>query len=145
MSDRLRLVLGVAAMLGGCHLVDQRTFVVDADKPPKLPIVPVPPPPPPSPALVVIRFPAEEDWHDTLRVAVGLALQRKADVLFTVQSASPRQGTPAQQAEALSRAAGDARTVGEAIVADGADRSQVELTAASDPAATREEVRIFVR
>jgi hypothetical protein len=138
------LLLCLLAALGGCHLVDQRDFVADADKPP---VVPVPPPAPPGPsnALVVIRFPAADDWRSTLGVAVGLARSRKPDVLFTVQSAVPRVGSPADQADALARTAGDARAVADAIVSDGADRSQVELTAQADAGLTGEEIRIFVR
>ena len=138
------IMLGLA--LGGCHLVDQRDFVANADSPPRrvLPVI-KPVPPESSSALVVIGFPSEEDWRGTVGAAVGLARSRKPDVLFTVQSAVPQTGTPAEQADALTRAARDARQVADAIVANGADRSQVELTASTDPQAVREEVRIYVR
>jgi hypothetical protein len=138
------LLLCVLAALGACTPVGQRTFVANADKPPK------PKParttaPPPTPALVTIRFPTDEDWHGALSAAVGLARSRKPDVLFTVQMLVPPHGSPADQAASLARAAPDARSVADAIVADGADRSQVELAAATDPAVDGEVVRIYVR
>ena len=137
-------LLCLTLLLGACHLVDQRSFVANADKPPAVPVAHALPPTPSS-ALVVIRFPAEEDWRSTLGVAVGLARARKPDVLFTVQSAVPRVGSPADQADAVARAAGDARAVADAIVSDGADRAQVELTAQADAGLRGEEIRIFVR
>ena len=138
------LLLGSTATLGGCKLVDQRMFVADADKPPK-PKLPPALPPPPSSALVVIAFPSVEDWQGTVGAAVGLARSRKPDVLFTVEAAVPRRGTPGEQTDALANAVEDARAVATTIVADGADRSQVELTGATDPLVKREEVRIYVR
>jgi hypothetical protein len=139
------MILAVALVLGGCDPVGQRTFVANADKPPRPPVLPASLTRPQSTALVVIAFPAAQDWHDTLGVAVGLARARKPNVLFTVESAVARAGSPAAQADALARAASDANDVARAIVADGVDRSQVELTAVTDPGAAQEEIRIYVR
>lgn len=140
------LLLCAAAAIGGCKLVDQRTFDRTADKPP----VPRAPPAAAVPAgptpLVTIRFPADpSDWQGVVRTAVGLARSRKPNVLFRVESLAAPGADPAATAAALSRAAGDARAVADTIVAAGADRGEVELTATTDPGLRGEEIRIFVR
>ncbi len=131
--------------MAGCKLVDQRTFVAHADAPP---VVHVPPGKTIAavPPLLAIRLPAGPDqWSGPLKVAVDLALSRKPDVLFTVESVVPAQGTASDQAARLARATADAQTVAAAIVADGVDPLQVQLTAATGEAVAGEEIRVYVR
>ena len=142
---RFCLVLLASSPIAGCKLVDQRTFVAHADAPPVV-RVPAGKPVPAAPPLLVVRFPASSDqWAAPLRVAVGLAVSRKPDVLFTVESVAPASGTPADQAARLSRATADAEAVAAAIVADGVDPLQVQLTAATGDAVAVEEIRVYVR
>ncbi len=142
---RAFLLLLALAPEAGCKLVDQRTFVAHADAPPVVRVKPgvpareVPP-------LLSIRFPASPDeWEGPLKVAVDLARTRKPNVLFTVESAVPPGPTPADDAARLARAAADAEAVAAAIVGDGVDRLQVQLSATTDRSAPAEEVRVFVR
>ena len=142
---RLFPILLASAPMAGCKLVDQRTFVAHADAPP---VVTIPPGRPVAavPPLLAIRFPAGSDqWAGPLRVAVGLATSRKPDVLFTVESVVPARGTPSEQAAHLARATADAQTVAAAIVADGVDPLQVQLTAATGEGVPTEEIRVYVR
>ncbi len=139
-------LVAALGLVGGCKLVDQRTFVAGADRPP----VVVPPraraTPGPVP-LVAIRFPSPpDDWTGPLRVAVDLARARKPDVLFTVDSATGAAGGPAASAARLRSASHDAGAIADAIVADGVDRLQVVLTASTEPAlGAGSVVRVFVR
>lgn len=154
MSRSLRLpsiLHGTAlVLLGGCTLLGARDFSPATNAPPRVLPPPAGPAARPVPALVVIRFPSPASvWAGPLDVAVGLARSRKPDVLFIVQTAvgAPAAADPTATASALARAAADGAAVGDRIVADGADRLQVQLTAVADPALPpgREEVRVFVR
>ena len=100
----------------------------------------------PIPPLFVVRSgQPEQDWQPQLRRAVAQALSRKPNVLFTVESVAPVASTPAAQAASLrASVALQGRPVADAISADGAPPAQVELTASSDPAVKRPEVRVYV-
>ena len=135
-------------LLPGCKLVDQRTFDRSAGR---APVPHVPPtriasgPGPVPPLFVVHSGLADEDWQPDLRRAVGDALARKRNALFTVEGVALVAASPAAQASALSDAtASNGRLVAEAIIADGAQAAQVEMTAISDPAVHAPEVRVFV-
>lgn len=149
-TGRIALVLALPmlalSVLPGCTLITQRTFVADADTPPRRPLPAAPPVGQSAPALVVIRFPSPpSDWEGPLGVAVKLAVARKPDVVFTVESVVPAVGDLAAQATALAAAVRDGHLVADRIVADGVDRAQIDLTAAADPAIHQEEVRLTVR
>ncbi len=132
----LVLCLCLAATLPGCHLVDQRDFDAAAGQPPA-PRLP-PPAPPPPPALLTIRYTTPEpDYRDRLAAAVGKALARKRDVLFTVTSLVPATDPPE-----TATAAG--REVAQAIVDDGAEPGQVEQAVRLDQAATVRTVSVSV-
>ena len=143
---RFRLLVLLASVpMAGCKLVDQRTFVAHADAPP---VVRIPPGKAvaATPPLLAIRFPAGPDqWAGPLKVAVALATSRKPDVLFTVESVVPARGAPAEQAARLSRATSDAEAVADAIVGNGVDPLQVQLTAATGAGVSGEEIRVYVR
>ena len=140
----LRLLPFLAALsLGACHLVDQRDFNPNAGKPP------VPPPAKAAPAgpgaLLTLNYAGgEPDYASALAQAVTRAMAVKPDVLFTVQTLVPLAATPDAQAAALREATQTGREIGEAIVTDGADQGQVELTVRTDPSLHAKEVRIYV-
>ncbi|HTR17383.1 MAG TPA: hypothetical protein VMI52_10160 [Acetobacteraceae bacterium] len=144
---RVPALLAALSLLAACHLVDQRDFDPNAGK------RPVPPAPvagkagpPPAPPLMTIRFDqGAQDYDDALRVAVDAALRRKRNVLFSVITLVPAQGSPSEQIETARRASELGRQVADAIVADGADIGQVEMAARADPSVAAREVRIYVQ
>jgi len=139
-----RLVLPLAA-LAGCHLVDQRSFDRTAGRRPVPPAAPVVPGPLPVPPLLVVRFDTPDpQYRAALATAVDAARRRKPDVLFSVVVLVPPSGTPAQQVAAAEAARGSGRDVAAAIVADGADIGQVELSARAEPGRAVREVRVYV-
>ena len=146
----LGLLLASGSLLGGCKLIDQRTFDSQAGRKPVAhapKVVSVAPPPIP-PLLVIQTREAPEDWQKRLAASVHEALARKPNVLFTVQSVTrPAAGQdPDAQAAAL-RAVIDSegRAVAQAIAADGASALQVEMSGLADPAASGAGVRVLVR
>ncbi len=144
---RALLLLAVLGLLGGCKLVDQRTFDARADRKP-VPHVPPPSPGrPPPPPLALVRFgTGPEDWQPALSAIVRQALARKPLALFRVETVVPAKGTPQAQALVLADSARHrGRMVADTIVAAGASSSQVEMTASSDAAVTQPEVRVTVR
>ena len=132
----------------GCTLISQRTFNRQAGRTPTPPAAAaaVRGPAPPPALFVVHEGIPDADWRSGLRVSVQDALARKPNVLFTVQSVVPADASPAAQAAAMRATALDlASPVAQAIVADGAAASQVELAAAADRGVREPEVRITVR
>ena len=143
----LRLACPILALsvLAGCHLIDQRSFDRTAGRKPTLPAVPARPGPAPVPPLLTVRFDTPDpQYRAALATAVDSARRRKPDVLFSVIVLVPPAGTPAQQVEAAQAARGNGRDVAAAIVADGADIGQVELSARAEPGLTVREVRVYV-
>ncbi|MBE7210598.1 MAG: hypothetical protein INR65_06225 [Gluconacetobacter diazotrophicus] len=142
----LLAALAVPALLGGCKLVDQRTFDPAAGRPP-VPRYPPAPPPKPAPApLALVRFNNGDDWRPAVTAIVRAALERKPDAVFRVLTVVPGGGTPEQQATLL---AGAARTQGAAVAdtvrAAGAEARQIELAGTADPGIRDVEVRLTAR
>jgi len=127
-----------------CHLIDQRSFDKTAG------MKPVPPVPPPGKfvgphPLITITYTTPDPYYASeLTVAVKRALAVKPNVLFTVQAYVPLAATVDAQASALQAAAAAGREIGDAIIADGADPGQIELTAGADPSLHVQQVRVFV-
>lgn len=140
-------ILSCLAVLAGCKLVDQRTFDHSAGRAPVPAAAKVTAQgPAPIPPLYVVQAGAlETDWQSGLHDAARAALERKANVLFTVESVVPSSGSPDQQAAALQAAVASlGRPVAEALTADGAQPAQIEMTAVSEPSLRNSEVRVFV-
>jgi hypothetical protein len=143
----MRLALVTLCFLGGalaaCHLIDQRDFDPHAGEKPKPPAAkPLPPGPG---ALLTIKYGAGEPaYAEALRQAVQRALTLKSSVMFTVQTLVPAANSPDAQVQALQDASATGREIAEAIVADGADSSQVEQTVRADGSVHGKEVRVFV-
>ena len=131
--------------LAGCHLIDQRSFDRTAGRKPVPPAAPVAPGPGPVPPLLTVRFDTPDpQYRAALATAVDAARRRKPDVLFSVTVLVPSTGTPAGQVAAAEAARGSGRDVAAAIVADGADIGQVELSARAEPGLAAREVRVYV-
>ena len=145
---RLNVILVCCCLLlPGCKLIDQRTFDRTAGRTPvpHMPAQVAGGPAPIPPLFVVHAGMADEEWQPALREAVGDALARKPNALFTVEAVAPAAASPAAQATALGDATtGRGRPVAQSILTDGAQAAQVEMTALSDPAVQAPEVRVFV-
>lgn len=139
-----RAVLAGLALLGGCKLIDQRTFDPEAGRAP-----PVPPPPPAPPApvvaptgplpLVTIPLAPPVDYDVPLRQGIAAALARgRRD--FDVRTSVPATGTPDTEATATEAAAPVAARVARLIAAQG---GRAILSAQVAPGAAS--VLVFVR
>ena len=135
------------AAVPGCKLVDQRTFDARAATRPVPHLPPARPGAPPEAPLAAVRFGAPpESWQPGLADIVRMALARKPEALFRVQTVVPAQGTPQAQVGRLADAGRTGgRLVAETIVSAGASSSQVEMTAMSDASVTQPEVRVYVK
>ena len=131
-----------ACALGGCTLMDQRTFDPAAGQPAKI----IQPPGPAAPtALVVIDFAKPNpDYTEALDQAVESALARKPDVRFEVATVVPATGTAADQAGAAESLTPDARQVARDIAEAGVSDESIELTARSSPQATSRQLQVCV-
>ncbi|MGI4746480.1 MAG: hypothetical protein ACRYGI_10990 [Janthinobacterium lividum] len=140
-------VMLACMVLGGCKLVDQRTFDSAAGRPPVPHVKPARPGPAAAPPLALVRFQAApETWQPGLTDIVRLALSRKPLALFRVQTLVPATGTPDAQARSLAEAGGTGgRQVAETIIAAGASSGQVEMSAMTDASVTTPEVRVYVK
>ena len=137
----------LATTLAGCKLIDQRTFDANAARMPVPQLPPSVPGAPPEAPLAAVRFGTPpESWQPGLADIVRLALARKPEALFRVQTVVPATGTPQAQAATLADAGhGGGRLVAETIVSAGASTAQVEMTALSDASVTQSEVRVYVQ
>jgi len=134
------LVLAVA----GCHLVDQRDFDRNAGRKPQPPAGKFVAFAGPAPLLTITYTTEDPPYADELAVAVKRALALKPDVLFTIQALVPLAPTPQLQAASLHVAAASGHDVGEAIIADGADKGQIELAVRGDPEVHVQQIKVFV-
>lgn len=148
-SAGLVRIMLACLVLGGCELIDQRTFDSAVGRPPVPHVEPVRQGPavPASPPLALVRFQAApETWQPGLTDIVRLALSRKPLALFRVQTLVPETGTPDAQTRLLADAGGSGgRQVAETIIAAGASSSQVEMSAMTDASVTTPEVRVYVK
>jgi len=142
---RLTLTLTLPLLLlAGCKLIDQRSFNPQAGLPPARPVLPALHISGPTPLVSISYTTADPPYADELANAVKRALAVKPNVLFSVQTLVPLTSSIEAQQAALSAATPTGREIGEAIIADGADQGQIELSVRTDPAVKVKEVRIFV-
>ena len=125
-------------LVGGCTLIDQRTFDPHASEAPVIPPAPpaAPGPPPGPPALVVIA-PGVTDYRASLADAVRAARARKADVVFNV--------VEVQAADAAVPMGTAGVEVARAITAAGVPAQRVRLVARPEASARVGEVRVYVQ
>jgi hypothetical protein len=142
MVRSIPLLLAVATLVGGCTMIDQRTFNPRAGLGP-----PSPPPtgPGPAPALMTIDFEKPDPIYEAqLREAVDQALARKPMVSFDVVTVVPAVGTPAQQVDAADSIRADARTVARIISDEGVDDDRVHLLARAETGVVGRQLQIYV-
>jgi hypothetical protein len=138
----LLLIPAVLAPVGGCTLVDQRTFQAEAPAPGAEELARAQAAARP---LVSVRLDQETPWRPALAEAVQAAQQRRPGAAFDVMALVPTQAAPAEQDRRVAQAAGDARTVAEAMGAAGVPAEQVRLGLRGDPGTPAREVRVFQR
>jgi hypothetical protein len=127
-------------LLGGCTLIDQRTFNPRAGMGPI-----VPPGPGPTPALISVDFSKPDPVYETpLRQAVEQALSRKPTVAFDVTIVVPATGTIAQQAAAAASIRADAREVARIITDEGVDEERVHMLARAESGIVGRQVQVYV-
>jgi len=138
----MRLSLA-ALLLGGCTLIDQRTFSPTPPAPTateiaraKAPVLP----------LVSIRMdqPGQNN-RAVLADAVQAAQARKLDVTFDVFAMVPSQAPPAEQDRRAAEATNDARAIATELEAVGVMRDRLRLGLRGDPGTPPREVCIYVR
>lgn len=136
----VRPLLLALILLGGCTLIDQRTFN------PRAGLGPEPPPgPKPVGALISIDFAKPDPVYEApLRQAVAAALARKADVAFDVVTVVPATGTIAEQVAAADSIKADARSVARVISGEGVADDVVHLLVRAEPGVTGRQVQVFV-
>lgn len=138
----------LALVLGGCALVDQRTFDPQAGTPP---VVPKPPAAAAQPdraldgmaAFVTIRLGQDTGYDAAVAKATAAALARKRDARFTVLTAVP-PGTTDTEATAVAEVAPEAARIASVIERHGVPASRVQLQARAEPNLTARELRIYV-
>lgn len=141
--------LGIA--LGGCTLVDQRTFDPRAGTPPEVPKPPtaVATAQPDrgldgAPPFLTVRVGQDTGYDSAIAQAVTAALARKRDARFIVLTAVP-PGTDAAEAAAVAETAPEAERVALLIERRGVQAARVQLQARAEPNLAGREVRVYVR
>jgi hypothetical protein len=135
-------LLMIASLLGGCTLVDQRTFNPRAGMEPPPPPSTAPGPPPP---LITVDFEKPNPAYEApLREAVDQALSRKQTVEFDVITIVPAVGLPAQQVDAAISIRADARDIARVIGNEGVDPDRIHMLARAEPGVTARQVRVYV-
>ena len=125
-------------VLGGCTLIDQRTFDPHASDAPVIPPAsPAAPGPPPGPPALVVVAPGATDYRAALGEAVRAARARKADVVFNV--------VEVQAADAAVPTGTAAADVARTIVAAGVPAQRVRLVARPESVGRAGEVRVYVQ
>ena len=133
----------LAAGLCGCGILDQTTF----DPEPEAPAVARPAPPMDARApLVTIRYDVPEPaYQDLLRFAVRAAEARRPGGGYDVITVVPARGAIAEQVNAAQARSRDAGSVARTMTTLGVAPTRLHLGARADPAATAQEVRVYIR
>ena len=131
------LAAALLIALGGCTLIDQRSFQ-PAGQPPQFAAAPAGLP------LVSVRMDGA-DFRPALVEAVQAAQQRRPEAAFDVLALVPSAAAPAQQDRQVTEAARDARMVAEAMGAAGVASDRIRLGLRGDPGSPSREVRVFLR
>ncbi len=157
-----------ALLLGGCTLVDQRTFQRRAQQPgegeasrvmaaetPLLTIrMGVPPLGEPTGASIgaamdrAINIGQDQggvDFGPPVAEAVRAAQARKPDVVFDIFAVVPTEATPAEQDRRVAQGSADAGRVANAFLAAGVPATRLRLGLRGDPGQPPREVLVFVR
>jgi hypothetical protein len=137
------VAIGLAQLLAGCRLVDQRTFEATPSGPraaqlnrPDLPPLP----------LVTIGLTVPDlDWRPAVQQAVIAAESRKPGVAFDVVTPIPTSATQSVQDLYLKNGQQDGQMVARELQSDGIPPDRIGLRFQGDPGAPPREVRIYAR
>lgn len=165
---RLAHLLLAATLLGGCTLVDQRTFQRSAAAPgtgeiartraPELPLLTI------RMGGLAIGEPTSRTMDQAMdrgldltgdqaginlgssvAEAVRSAEARKPDVVFDILALVPTEAAAAEQTRRITQASADAATVATAFAAAGVPSERLRLVLRGDPGSPAREVRVYVR
>ncbi|CAI3953551.1 MULTISPECIES: hypothetical protein [Commensalibacter] len=149
MTKYSQIIMGTSCLLilGGCQLIDQRTFNPSAGRKPIPYVPPAPPaPPPPAPPIEIVQGTPAEQWGKPLTGLVKDALQRKSDAMFIVTILTPISQTPdAQQEQMQKTIQQNAQDVAQAIVKAGAKPQQIHMTAKADGSVQKNVVQVNIQ
>lgn len=136
------MMLALLLTLGGCTLIDQRTF----ERTPQAPAADAAAQAArPARALLTIRFGDEEDWHPALQQAVEAAQSRKPDVAFEVAATVAIGATPTKQSQMLRQGTADATEIANGLLALGVDPEKVHVAVRGDAGNPPREVKVYVK
>jgi len=135
--------LAVLALLGGCKLIDQRTFERAPTGPAAAQLAR--PDLPPLPLLTINPSKPDADWRTALADAVLAAGARKPDVSFEVVTPIPTSAKQPVQDDYARNGQADAQVVATALQSDGVLPERISLRFQGDPGAPAREVRLYVR
>jgi hypothetical protein len=141
---RLRPIL-LAAMLalGGCRLIDQRTFERTPETPNAAALAH--PVLPPLPAARLRPADPSADWRTVLDDAVLRATAHNPDARFELLTPVPTSASRDEQDRFAREGAQDAQTVAAALQEDRVDPSRITIGYVGDPGHPVREVRLYIR
>lgn len=130
-------------LLGGCTLIDQRTFAGAAVAPDPASIArsaALPPLP-----FLRIRIDGQADFQASLQAAVDAAQSRKRNVEFDVLAPLPTTATREVQDIYAANGAADTAAVASGLGYAGVDEDRIHVGYRNDAGAPAREVLVFVR
>ncbi|OUI98761.1 hypothetical protein [Acetobacter cibinongensis] len=143
---KMVVLAGVVLGLGGCKLVDQKTFNPQAGKAPQPYIPPAPVVAPIPPLIELIGGTPAHEWEGPVDQMTRKALARKPAILFVVKCLVPASGnSELDQLTLVQLVQGDGQAVAQAITHAGAPLQQVEITAMPDSTVTKPLIRVYVQ
>lgn len=142
MRTALPVLLAGLLALGGCKLIDQRTF----ERTPPAPSAAAvnAPPLPPLPTLTIQPDRLGSDWRARLDSAVRMAMAHNPHSHFDVLTPIPTSASRKIQDGFERAGAIDAQTVATALQEDRVDASQITIGYQGDAGKPTREVRLYV-
>jgi hypothetical protein len=128
-------------VLGGCKVIDQRTFERTSQGP--QPAVLNRPALPPLPLLTMRMTDSTVDWRPAIDDAVRAAIARKPDAHFDVLTPVPTNATKAVQDKFLRDGAVDAQMVAYQLQSDRISADHITIGVQGDPGSPAREVRLY--
>lgn len=140
--SRLRLVLLALPALGGCRMIDQRSF--ERTPPAPDPTALARPVPAPLPTARLRLDDPGTQWQTTLGDAVQQAIDHNPDAAFDLLTPIPTAASRAEQDRFAAQGVADAQTVAAALQQDGVDAARITLGYQGDAGKPVREVRVYV-
>jgi hypothetical protein len=130
------------ACLGGCRLVDQRTFVrTKAPSKEQLAEAALPP----LPTLTVSFAVPDANWRPSVQQAVLAAEAHNPDAKYDVVVPFPTAGNQTQQEQFVKSGQDNGQLVAQELQADGVPPERITIGFRGDPGSPAAEVRLYVR